>query len=353
MARNGAGTYTLPAGNPVVTGTTISSTWANNTLSDIGGALTQSIAKDGQTVPTANLPMGGFKHTGLAAGTNAGDSLRFEQLFSQGAPTDVASASTVDIGAQNTCFLNITDNTTITSFGTNYNGPRYVKFVSSLTINYNATTLITPTLANFTVSAGSYALIVPKSTTSGTPDGWQILAYYNGTTIDMTGYSGADIVANIGDKLSYTLSGTNSLPLRIATGNNQIYRLYWTGKASGGASTNQWTFSINNTTYAGTIYWLTTYGNSNTGNQVVSGLTQGLMTLAIAGDLKVADILFFTQTDSKRGIMTNAKCGGVAGANYIVNSTFESTDTTTAWTSLGTLASADSMVGTLIVERIA
>jgi hypothetical protein len=84
MSRNGSGTYTLPAGNPVTTGTTISSTVHNNTLSDIETALTQSLAKDGQTTPTANLPMGGFKHTGLAAGSTAGDSLRYEQLFTTG-----------------------------------------------------------------------------------------------------------------------------------------------------------------------------------------------------------------------------------------------------------------------------
>jgi hypothetical protein len=77
MSRNGAGVYTLAAGNPVVTGTTISSTWANNTLSDIATALTQSLAKDGQTTPTANIPMGGFKITGLGAPTTAGDALAF------------------------------------------------------------------------------------------------------------------------------------------------------------------------------------------------------------------------------------------------------------------------------------
>ena len=66
MARNGAGTYVLPSGNPVVTGTTISSTWANNTLNDIGTALTQSVSSNGQTTPTANLPMGNYAHTGVA-----------------------------------------------------------------------------------------------------------------------------------------------------------------------------------------------------------------------------------------------------------------------------------------------
>jgi len=69
MARNGSGTYTLPAGNPVTTGTTISSTWANNTLNDIGNAMTASLAYDGQTTPVANLPMGGYLHTGVANAT--------------------------------------------------------------------------------------------------------------------------------------------------------------------------------------------------------------------------------------------------------------------------------------------
>ena len=59
MSRNGSGTYSLPAGNPVVTGTTISSTWANNTMNDLAAALTGSIAADGQTPITGTLQMGG------------------------------------------------------------------------------------------------------------------------------------------------------------------------------------------------------------------------------------------------------------------------------------------------------
>jgi hypothetical protein len=69
MARNGAGTYTLPAGNPVTTGTTISSTWANNTLNDIASGLTTSLAYDGQTAPVANLPMATYAHTNVGNAT--------------------------------------------------------------------------------------------------------------------------------------------------------------------------------------------------------------------------------------------------------------------------------------------
>mgnify|MGYP006286896717 CR=1 FL=1 len=79
MPFNGSGTYTLPAGNPVTTGTTISSTVQNNTTSDIATALTNCITRDGQSTPSANLPMNSKKLTGLAAGTTAGDSVRYEQ----------------------------------------------------------------------------------------------------------------------------------------------------------------------------------------------------------------------------------------------------------------------------------
>ena len=59
MSRNGSGVYSLPAGNPVVTGTTISSTWSNSTLTDIQNAITQSVSADGQTPITGALQMGG------------------------------------------------------------------------------------------------------------------------------------------------------------------------------------------------------------------------------------------------------------------------------------------------------
>lgn len=58
MARDGSGNYSLPAGNPVVTGTTITISWANTTLSDIATALTASVARDGQSAMTGTLNMG-------------------------------------------------------------------------------------------------------------------------------------------------------------------------------------------------------------------------------------------------------------------------------------------------------
>lgn len=48
MPRNSSGTYSLyTPGNPVVTNTVISSTWANNSLADIASALTDSLSRTG------------------------------------------------------------------------------------------------------------------------------------------------------------------------------------------------------------------------------------------------------------------------------------------------------------------
>ena len=69
MPRNGTGTYNLPAGQPVTSGTVISSTTHNTLMADVANALTGSIAADGQTPATANIPMGGYKLTNVSSAT--------------------------------------------------------------------------------------------------------------------------------------------------------------------------------------------------------------------------------------------------------------------------------------------
>lgn len=179
MARNGSGTYNLLTNswNPATNGVSATAVDWQNLINDVAAALTQSLSADGQTPMTGNLNAGNNKLTNLAAGSGTGDSLRWEQLFSQGQPANLASAATTDIGAQNTVLLNITGTTTITSFGTNYNGPRYLRFDGILTLTHNATTLILPGGVNITTAAGDSAIVVPN----GTPaNGWRVVGYQRG-----------------------------------------------------------------------------------------------------------------------------------------------------------------------------
>jgi hypothetical protein len=83
----------------------------------------------------------------------------------------LASATIADIGGQNSMFVEISGTTTITSFGTNYNGPRFLRFSGALTLTHNASTLILPDGANITTAAGDTCIALP---TSG---GWYVSAY--------------------------------------------------------------------------------------------------------------------------------------------------------------------------------
>lgn len=88
-------------------------------------------------------------------------------------PVVLASAATTDIGGQNSQFVEISGTTTITSFGTTYNGPRYLRFQSALTLTYNATTLILPGAASITTVAGDTCIAVPNQALNG----WTVVSY--------------------------------------------------------------------------------------------------------------------------------------------------------------------------------
>ena len=76
MPRNSSGTYSLPAGNPVVPNTLIETTWANPTMSDIGAAITDSLDRYGRGGMLAQLK--------LADGTAAQPAFAFNSESSTG-----------------------------------------------------------------------------------------------------------------------------------------------------------------------------------------------------------------------------------------------------------------------------
>jgi hypothetical protein len=83
MSFNGSGVFQINStGQPVVAGTVISSTAFNALTADLATGLSTCVTKDGQTTPTANLPMASYKFTGLGAGTDAGDSANLSQVQS-------------------------------------------------------------------------------------------------------------------------------------------------------------------------------------------------------------------------------------------------------------------------------
>lgn len=104
----------------------------------------------------------------------------------------LASAATTDIGAQNSLFAEITGTTTITSFGTTYNGPRFLRFAGALTLTHNATTLNLPGAANITTATGDTCVVVPNSAANG----WNVLAYQKASGLGTAAYLNVGTSAN-------------------------------------------------------------------------------------------------------------------------------------------------------------
>ena len=176
MPRDGSGNYSLPSNswNPAVGGTpALPADW-QALINDVAAALGGSIARDGQSAATGSLPMSGHRLTGLGAGVAAHDSARWEQLFSGGAPQSLPAAAAIDVGAPHTLFLTVTGSASITSLGTTFRGPRFVRFDAALTLVHSAS-LVLPGARNLVVSAGDVVTVIPIGTPAAA---WAVIGHH-------------------------------------------------------------------------------------------------------------------------------------------------------------------------------
>lgn len=116
--------------------------------------------------------------------------------------TDLASASTTDIGAATGNYVVVTGTTTITALGTIGAGAwRIVEFAGALTLTHNATSLILPNGTNITTAAGDIALFVSKG--SGN---WKCVNYQKATGGPPVSMS--PITASLGSDVALNNTGT-------------------------------------------------------------------------------------------------------------------------------------------------
>jgi len=118
MSYQGNGTFLIStAGQPVTPGTTISSTAFNALTADLATGLSTALTKDGQTTPTANIPLGGYKITGLANATLSTDAMAYGQFTAFGVPgytTTATAAGTTTLTVSSTQQQFFTGSTTQT-----------------------------------------------------------------------------------------------------------------------------------------------------------------------------------------------------------------------------------------------
>lgn len=149
MPRNGSGTFTPASSSvyPAVSGTTVESTPFNTLVSDISTALSESIARDGQTTISANLPMNSKKLTGLAAGSAAGDSANLGQVQAQAWAWCGTAGGTADA-------LTLTPSPAITALAA---GQRFV-FIAGAANNTGAATVAISGLSAIAIQDDGSAL---------------------------------------------------------------------------------------------------------------------------------------------------------------------------------------------------
>jgi len=106
MPFNGAGVFTRIYSwiTDAANGLYVDATRTDTDSDDIADGLTNCITRDGQSPATANIPLGGFKITGLATGTLGTDAVNFTQTFVAPSYTGGVTFSGGLIGTGNVTF---------------------------------------------------------------------------------------------------------------------------------------------------------------------------------------------------------------------------------------------------------
>ncbi len=201
MARNGSGQYVRVSGTPYVNGAVISEVTVNSEMDDIATALTGSLAKDGQTSPSANLPMATYRHTGVGSASALTDYARYDQVQNS-APqwlTSVSGADTITASASPTPAA--------------YAAGQTFRFVSA-GANTGAVTLNVSSLGAKSVTKdGTTALVA-----GDIPSGAVVSVVYDGTRFQLLSKAdGMKIKSIQRGTISFTTSGGSSISSSTAT----------------------------------------------------------------------------------------------------------------------------------------
>lgn len=208
MPFNGSGTYVLPTNsfNPAVGNTTISSSAWNATAADLAGALSTCLTKDGQTTPTDDIPMGGYKITGAASGTDPGDYVTLGQVQTQTFTGNVVFA------AQNSANQGVTSGSPSTLTCAETVDPASCFSASALTAPVTGYYEISGLISAIGTTITSLLVDINKSPSTVME---RIISINQPATATATGAGSAVIFATAGDifNLQVTVTGTGTLEL--------------------------------------------------------------------------------------------------------------------------------------------
>jgi hypothetical protein len=208
MSYNGSGTFVINStGQPVVTGTVISSTAFNALTADLATGLSTALTKDGQTTPTANLPMGTFKFTGMGNGSAATDSATISQVQS-------SFGSFLTVSGTDTITASVSPSLTAYATG------QMFAFVAANTNTGAVTVNISSLGAKSITKTGTTALVAGDLTAN-----YLYVVVYDGTQFQVVGVSAttftnltiSGVLTLSGAGVQMTSSGTGAWKMPVGT----------------------------------------------------------------------------------------------------------------------------------------
>lgn len=171
------------------------------------------------TTAASNASVGSINWAEGQAPSTVNDSARYTMADVKAEwyqAADLASGSTVNIGAAVGGYMHITGTTTITAFDTIDKGiRRWLKFDGALTLTHNATTLILPNGVNIVTSAKDMALFISEG--SGN---WRCLVYTPASPAAFSAYKSAPTADVTGAGTTYTVIFDSVIFDRTAGFNN-------------------------------------------------------------------------------------------------------------------------------------
>jgi len=161
-----------------------------------------------------------------------------------------------------------------------------------------------------------------------------------------------DRVLGVGQITQDSFTSATSMPLHIACGDGQAYEIDMAGNftPAAGAGINC-TLNPNNTTYASAFTTGFIYATLGSAPASVISTTSAMVLDGSNGSVYSLLATVFTSTATKQASIRSRSA--ITGSNYILDTETHWDDTTTVWSSLGTIIMPNAWTGSVVVKRIA